>query len=122
MKDLYENIEEWVEEFSPLMEFDEDLREEMGQELFFDASESEDMESMAKEMIELYRDGTTKLYQHVWTRVDGESGRLILLNGWHICNRLDYVLCTEPWGSGKESDSEVYIEVRYEEKSKDEQE
>ena len=55
----------------------------------------------------------TKPYQHIWTLVDGDSGKEILLNGWRLCNRLAYVVCEVPWGDGSDNDSEVYIESKY---------
>ena len=55
----------------------------------------------------------TKPYQHIWTVVDGDSGDLLLLNGWHLCNRINYVLCENAWGDGTENDSKIYIEAKY---------
>ena len=55
----------------------------------------------------------TKPYQHVWTLVEGDSGKECLINGWHVCNRLAYVVCEVPWGIGTESDTDVYIESKY---------
>ena len=55
----------------------------------------------------------TKPYQHVWTLVDGDSGKCCLINGWHYCNRLAYVVCETPWGDGSDNDSDVYIESKY---------
>jgi hypothetical protein len=56
---------------------------------------------------------TTKPYQHVWTVVDGSSGKLCTINGWHFCNRIGYMVCETPWGDGTENDSNVYIEAKY---------
>lgn len=53
------------------------------------------------------------LYRHIWTAVDGEGSDIILLNGWHACNRLFYIVCETPWGSGEESDKDIYIEAQY---------
>lgn len=55
----------------------------------------------------------TKTYQHIWTCVDGDNGKLILINGWHLCNRIAYVVCETPWGDGSDQDSDIYIEARY---------
>lgn len=55
----------------------------------------------------------TKPYQHIWTLVDGDSGKCCLINGWHRCNRLAYVVCETPWGDGSDSDYDVYIESKY---------
>ena len=55
----------------------------------------------------------TKPYQHIWTLVDGDSGKCCLINGWHRCDRLAYVVCEVPWGDGSDNDSNVYIESKY---------
>ncbi len=34
---------------------------------------------------------------HVWTRIDGDDGRLYNINGWHIVNRIDYIITEVPW-------------------------
>lgn len=52
-------------------------------------------------------------YRHIWTVVDGDSGDAIILNGWHACNRLFYIVCEIPWGDGTPADSDVYIEAEY---------
>lgn len=56
---------------------------------------------------------TTKPYQHVWTVVDGYSGKLCTINGWHLCNRIGHMICKTPWGDGTEKDKDVYIEAKY---------
>jgi hypothetical protein len=34
---------------------------------------------------------------HVWTRIDGDDGCLYNINGWHIVNRIDYIVTEVPW-------------------------
>ena len=34
---------------------------------------------------------------HVWTRIDGDDGCIYSINGWHIVNRIDYVITEIPW-------------------------
>jgi len=34
---------------------------------------------------------------HVWTRIDGEDGCIYNISGWHIVNRIDYVITEVPW-------------------------
>lgn len=34
---------------------------------------------------------------HIWTRIDGEDGCIYNINGWHIVNRIDYVITKVPW-------------------------
>ena len=53
------------------------------------------------------------MYQHVWTAVDGDSGNTILINGFHFVNKIGYVFCQVPWGTGELSDKEIYIEAEY---------
>lgn len=53
-------------------------------------------------------------YKYIFTCVDGDSGDLILLNGWRMCNRLFYVVSTKSWSTGnKEADGNLYIEAMY---------
>jgi hypothetical protein len=57
---------------------------------------------------------STEHYKYIFTCVDGDGQYLILLNGWHLCNRLFYVVSTKSWSTGdKEKDSKVYIEALY---------
>lgn len=56
----------------------------------------------------------TEQYKYVFTCVDGEGTKLYLLNGWHMCNRLYYLVSTTSWSTGnKEKDANVYIEANY---------
>lgn len=57
---------------------------------------------------------STEHYKYIFTCVDGDGRYLILLNGWHLCNRLFYVVSTKSWSTGdKDKDSKVYIEALY---------
>ena len=38
----------------------------------------------------------------VWTVVEGDSGLLYLVAGYHIVNRLQYVISKRPWKTGQE--------------------
>jgi hypothetical protein len=42
----------------------------------------------------------------VWTVIDGEGRDMYLIAGWHIVNRLGYMVSTEPW---TDEDIEVLI-------------
>lgn len=53
------------------------------------------------------------VYRYIWTVVDEDNGQLVNINGFHLCNRIGYVLCTVPWGTGEESDTDIYIESDY---------
>lgn len=52
-------------------------------------------------------------YRHIWTAVDGDGSDVILLNGYHYCNRIFYIVCETPWGNGEMSDKDIYIEAQY---------
>jgi len=34
---------------------------------------------------------------HIWTRIDGDDGCVYAINGWHIVNRIDYLITEVPW-------------------------
>ena len=54
-----------------------------------------------------------ELFRHIWTIVDAGGDSYILLNGFHIVNRLGYVFCRKPWGYGTNDDKELYIEATW---------
>ena len=54
-----------------------------------------------------------ELFRHIWTIVDAGGDDCILLNGFHIANRLGYVFCRKPWGYGTQDDKELYIEATW---------
>ena len=54
-----------------------------------------------------------ELFRHIWTIVDAGGDDCILLNGFHIVNRLGYVFCKNPWGYGTNDDKELYIEATW---------
>jgi len=106
MTDRLLTLDEWVDEFQPIQGTEG--------ELFF-STYGEFIEELKSRADEIAAQHGTREHQHIWTRVDGDSGRLILLNGWHTVNRLDYCLSELPWGDGTDTDRDVYIEVTYEE-------
>jgi len=100
-------LEEWVVDFNPLMN-------EEDQEIFYE-THGESYKKFQNKIEEISKKNGTEPYQHVWTRVDGESGRLILLNGYHLVNRIDFCVTEKPWGTGDlKTDAKKYIEVTYE--------
>jgi hypothetical protein len=38
----------------------------------------------------------------IWTVVDGDDDELYLLAGWHLVNRIHYVITKQPWKDGGE--------------------
>lgn len=73
---------------------------------------SQEATKIAKELIQK-NNLKTEVHQHIWTVVDCDSGKACVINGWHICNRIGYMVCRTPWGNGTENDSNVYIEAKY---------
>lgn len=110
MIDRLLSIEEWETEFQPIQ------REDGEGELFYETYNPylKDLKDTART---LAHTSGSEMHQHIWTRVDGDDGRLILLNGWHAVNRIDYCLSLVPWGDGTSGDKDVYIEVTYEDPS-----
>ena len=53
------------------------------------------------------------LFRHIWTIIDADGDDCILLNGFHIVNRLGYVFCRKPWGYGTNDDKDIYIEATW---------
>lgn len=45
--------------------------------------------------------------RHFWTVVEGDTGQLYLVPGWHCVNRIGYVHCEYAWG-GAAADHPVY--------------
>ena len=54
-----------------------------------------------------------ELFRHIWTIVDAGGDNSILLNGFHIVNKLGYVFCRKPWGYLTNDDKELYIEAKW---------
>ena len=44
---------------------------------------------------------------HIWTVIDGEKYKLYLSNGWHIINRLGYLITKKAWKEGED----IIVEV-----------
>lgn len=99
------SIEEWEEEYSPIQDVE-------GNKIY--ETYGEYLEELKADADVISTERGTEPYRHVWTVVDGDSGKLIILNGWHLCNRIHYLLTDTPWGDGSESDKDIYIEVTYE--------
>lgn len=64
--------------------------------------------------------------RYVWTNVQGESSDL-LLNGFHLVNRIAYIVCENPWGENtsyevlisEEVECDCYIEEGYDDGDSD---
>lgn len=91
-------LDEWEEYFKPVFKDDEEAR--------FDHY-NDALEYVSKRY-------DNKPYQHIWAVVEGDKGKLILLNGYHKVNVLHFVVCDIPWGTGENSDKKIYIESKYE--------
>lgn len=38
--------------------------------------------------------------RQVWTVVDGDDGELVMCEGYHLCNRVGYLITSKPFKSG----------------------
>lgn len=94
---------EFYEIFKPYGENDE---------LIIYETYGDDVESLKERAKKFAFEQGTKLYQHIWTVIDGD-GFTFASNGWHLCNRTNYLVCETPWGNGTESDKDVFIEAEY---------
>jgi hypothetical protein len=54
-----------------------------------------------------------ELFRHIWTIIDTGGDDCILLNGFHIANRLGYVFCRKPWGYLTNEDKDICIEANW---------
>ena len=55
----------------------------------------------------------SEMYMFIWTRLDGDDGKLHLTNGIRYVNRLDYCVTRKPWVN-RETPKEAIIDVDYE--------
>jgi len=100
-------IDEWEILYSPLQDDEGEIfyhPSSDGSELSFDA--------LIEKASEFVGGNKKAAYRHIWTRVDYD-GKLYLVNGIHVVNRLDYCITEKPWWTGRGDDT--VIEVEYEE-------
>ena len=41
-------------------------------------------------------------HRKVWTLVEGDSGRLVICEGYHLCNRMGYFITAKPAKAGEQ--------------------
>ena len=106
-KDFYDKLENWEQEFEPIQD-----KQNNTDKIY---------ETYSPHFEQLIKDATAlagskdNAHYHIWSRVDGENGKLILLNGIRLVNRLDYMLCKNPWKEDPKDPKYTYIESVYEE-------
>lgn len=54
-------------------------------------------------LVREYEDVKNHDARHVWTMVEGDDDTWILYAGFHIVNKIGYVLTKRPWDTGSES-------------------
>ena len=85
-KNKLPDIEEFFEEFEPV-----------------NFSPEEEYETY---MLETYGEDLKMVLaadpKYVWTLVEGDSGALWLIAGYHVVNRLNYVISRKPWDTSEE--------------------
>ena len=101
--DYRQDCEEWDERYSPVPDPNEDG------DLRFETYEPGPSEALALAEKFAKEQGTNSC-QHIWTRLDTDD---IVLNGWHMVNRMEYIVCEKPWGNGPKIDDGIYIEAKY---------
>ena len=91
-------IDEWEDKYEPLQDDD-------GVEIQFGIySESKKIDDISK----MYSDiSGSEPFNHVWTLIDGDIGKLIISNGYRVCNSINYFVTKKPW-------TEKYVEANYE--------
>ncbi len=103
--------EEWEKKYDP-------IQDKEGSEIFYETHDSSGYirgyTALLDRAKELAGGNEILANRHIWTRMDGDSGRLVLVNGIHFVNRLDYCLTKKSWAS-REVDKDLDIEVEYEE-------
>ncbi len=104
-------LEEWESKYSPVLE--ESYCQTPGDVKVFEYWD----EALAEAEIQMEENKTSTMrYRHIWTRVEGDSGKIIILNGGRLCNRLNYVVTVNPWGTeDHDKNADVYVEVTEEE-------
>ena len=102
-------LEEWEDKYEPVQDIE-------GVEIFYETYISDgyvrDYQALLDEATRLAGGSELKAHHHIWTRQDGEDGNLVLTNGIHFVNRLDYCLTKKPWAT-KENDKSKDIVVKY---------
>lgn len=48
---------------------------------------------------------------HVWTRIDGDDGCINIINGWHIVDRIDYIVTEVQWLDNHDYEALDYMPV-----------
>lgn len=41
--------------------------------------------------------------KHIWTVVDGDGGSMVVCAGFHVVNRVNYIITEQPWETGAEA-------------------
>jgi hypothetical protein len=101
------SIEEWESKYKPI------VNAEGFEQFFYPKSSGQfSYDQMISIATSLAKGDEEKAIFHVWTRQDDDNGNLILSNGSHYVNRLDYCLTKKPWGSTKD-DFKKNIVVNY---------
>jgi len=107
-------IDEWESRYNP-------LQDEDGLEIFYSPFRNKDCDEADLNFETLEEDAEAfavsnggSWYHYVWSRQEDDNGRLVLTNGVHTVNRLDYCLTHNSWAS-RAMDEDIDILVRYEE-------
>ena len=56
-------------------------------------------ETYGSELKHVYKIGKKTEWRNVWTIIDGDSGDLYTIAGFHFVNRIGYLITEDPWES-----------------------
>ena len=94
--------DEWMKEFDPILD------QTGEQEMRLCTSEGDIVLELSIKMSEM---SGYEAQNHVWTRVEGDSGEDVLVSGYATVNRMEYMVCRVPHSIGESVNPR--IEVRY---------
>ena len=104
----YETVEEWEKELTEWTEKYKPIPNHF--------SKHEDMFETYGEELEFVRSQKDK---HIWTLVEGDSGDLYIVDGYHFVNRLNYFITELPY-EGKEGEACIPWMIFEDEEEEDE--
>jgi len=95
------DIYEWEKKYIPII--DEDTEQERH---FHWAGKDE--KDLYAELDKLDKDNR---FLHVWTLMTDDNGDMCICNGWHMVNRMDYIVTEVPWGTPDNfKDVDIYVD------------
>ena len=98
---------EWEEKYVPYFE----NGEEVNVCACWDKGEIEKMENIAKKLAVSFGMKEEDYPLFVWTMVDGDDDALIISNGLHFVNRINWLFTEKPWAESLDAGKSVFVDV-----------